>query len=155
MPVSIHNVIEIAVSAEQLFNYVTKPWLWHEWHPNSKSAQSAHRILAAGDAFDEVIEVKPLAPLPLRMTRRTAYTVTRSEPFQAWETMGRMKDGWVRIRYDFEEKGSVTFFSRTLDFDVTGLTRVLLPLLKSRMEKQSMVALHNLKTKMQERSDES
>jgi hypothetical protein len=155
MPVSIHNEIEIAVTAEDLFNYVTQPWLWHEWHPNSKSARAAHSFLATGDEFDEIIEVQLLPPLPLRMTRRTAYTVTESVPFQTWETEGRMKDGWVRIRYDFEEKGGVTFFSRTLDFDVNGLNRVLLPLLKLKMEKLSMVALNNLKSRMQARADES
>lgn len=155
VPISIHNEIEIAVSAKDLFNYVTQPWLWHEWHPNSKSARAAHSFLATGDEFDEIIEVQPLPPLPLRMTRRTAYTVTESVPYQTWETEGRMKDGWVRIRYDFEEKGGVTFFCRTLDFDVTGLNRILLPMLKSKMEKLSMVALNNLKTKMQARADES
>jgi len=25
---------------EELFNYVTQPWLWHEWHPSSKSAKA-------------------------------------------------------------------------------------------------------------------
>lgn len=155
MSVSIQNEIEIAASAEELFNYVTQPWLWHEWHPSSKSAKAAHSALATGDEFTEVLEVQPLAPLPPRMTRETEYTVTESVPFQTWETEGRMKDGWIRIRYDFAEKGGVTFFCRTLEFDVTGLNRILLPMLKSKMEKLSMVALNNLKTKMQVKPDES
>jgi hypothetical protein len=155
MSISIQNEIEIAASAEELFNYVTRPWLWHEWHPSSKSANAAHSVLATGDEFIEVLEVQPLAPLPPRMTRETEYTVTESVPFQTWETEGRMKDGWIRIRYDFAEKGGVTFFCRTLEFDVTGLNRILLPMLKSKMEKLSMVALNNLKTKMQEKPDES
>ena len=155
MPISIHNEIEITTSAKDLFNYVTQPWLWHEWHPSSKSAKAAHSFLATGDEFTEIVEVHPLAPLPPAMTRRMEYTVTQSVPFHTWEAEGTMKDGWIRVRYDFEEKGGVTFFCRSLDFDVTGLTRILLPLLKSKMEKLSMVALNNLKTKMQARPDES
>jgi len=154
MPVSIHNEIEIAVSAEDLFNYVTQPWLWHEWHPSSRSARAAHSFLATGDEFEEVIEVQPLAPLPLRMRRTTHYSVTESVPFHTWEVKGEMKDGWIRIRYDFEQKGNVTLFSRVLDFNVSGPNRILLPLLKSKMEKISMMALNNLKLKMQVKTDE-
>lgn len=155
MPISIHNEIEIRVPAEDLFNYVTQPWLWHEWHPSSKSAGAAHRLLTAGDEFTEVVEGQPLAPLPPRMIRNVAYTVTESVPFHTWECEGKMKDGWVRIRYDFEAKGGVTFFSRSLDLDLTGLTRILLPMMKLKMEKLSMIALNNLKTKMQYKPDES
>lgn len=155
MSVSVHNEIEIAVSARDLFNYVTQPWLWHEWHPSSKSAKAPHSFLATGDEFMEIVESQPLAPLPPRMTRAIAYTVTESVPFHTWECEGRMKDGLVRIRYDFDEKGGVTFFSRTLDVEVTGLTRILLPMLKLKMEKLSMIALNNLKTIMQAKPDES
>ena len=155
MSIHIHNEIEIAASAKDLFNYVTQPWLWHEWHPSSKSAKSAHSFLAAGDEFTEWVEVQPLAPLPLRMKRNVAYTVTESVPFHTWEAAGEMKDGRIRIRYDFEEKGGVTFFSRSVDLDVTGMTRMLLPLLKLRMETLSMIALTKLKEKMQENHGES
>jgi len=155
MSVHIHNEIEIATSAKDLYSYVTQPWLWHEWHPSSKSAKAAHSFLAAGDEFTEWVEVQPLAPLPPRMKRSIAYTVTESVPFHTWEVEGEMNDGRVRIRYDFEEKGGVTFFARSLDLDVTGLTRVLLPLLKPKMEKLSMIALTNLKTLIQARSGES
>jgi uncharacterized protein YndB with AHSA1/START domain len=151
MSVQIHNEIEIAASAKDLFNYVTQPWLWHEWHPSSKSAKTAHSFLAAGDEFTEWVEVQPLAPLPLRMKRSIAYTVTESVPFHTWEAEGEMKDGRIRIRYDFEEKGGVTFFARSLNLDISGLTRIMLPLLKPKMEKLSMFALTNLKTRMQEK----
>jgi hypothetical protein len=149
MSVHIHNEIEIATSARDLYNYVTQPWLWHEWHPSSKSAKAAHSFLATGDEFTEWVEVQPLAPLPLWMKRNIAYTVTESVPFHTWQAEGGMKDGQIRIRYDFEEKGGVTFFARSLDLYVTGLSRVLLPLLKPKMEKLSMIALTNLKTLVQ------
>jgi hypothetical protein len=154
MPVTIHNEIEIAVSAENLFNYVTQPWLWHEWHPTSKSASHDMGVLAPGDVFEEIIDVRPLAPLPPRLVRTTRYEVTESVPFHSWAVEGRMQDGWIRIHYEFQEKGGVTFFTRTLDFSVSGWTRILLPVLRSNMEKLSMVALNNLKKKIQAKSDE-
>jgi len=155
MPVTLHNEIEIAVTAKDLFNYVTQPWLWHEWHPSSISAKAAHSFLATGDDFEEIIEVQPLAPLPPRLVRTTLYEVIESVPFHTWAAEGRMKDGWIRIRYDFEEKGNVTFFGRTLDFSISGPTRILAPMLKSKMEKLSLVALNNLKQIVQAKSNES
>ena len=154
MPVTIHNQIEISVSAEDLFNYVTQPWKWHEWHPSSKSAKAAHSFLATGDEFFEVIEVQPLAPLPPRMTRTTSYTVIESVPFHTWKVEGRMKDGWLRIRYDFEEQDELTLFTRALSFDVSGINRILKPLLRSKMEKISVVALQKLKHNVEEKTDE-
>jgi len=155
MSIAVHNEIEIRVSAEELFNYVTQPWLWHQWHPGSKSAKAGHSFLATGDEFTEVVEAQPLGPLPLRIQRRVDYTVTESVPLHTWECEGNMKDGRIRIRYDFEEKGGVTFFSRSLELEVSGLMRILLPVLKPNMEKISMIALNNLKTRMQVKTDES
>lgn len=155
MPVAIHNEIKIAVPAEDLFNYVTQPWRWHEWHPSSRSATAAHSFLATGDEFEEIIEVQPLAPLPPSMIRKTRYSVTESVPFHTWEAEGIMKNGRLRIRYDFEEKNGVTRFVRLLEFEVTGPNRILLPFLKLKMEKISMLALTNLKQKMMAKADES
>jgi hypothetical protein len=155
MPISIHNEIEIAATAKDLFTYVTQPWRWHEWHPNSISAKAEHGHLATGDEFSEWVEIQPLAPFLRTMKRSIAYTVTESVPFQTWQAEGRIKDGRIRIRYDFEEKGEVTFFSRSVDLEVTGMTRILLPFLKLKMEKLSMIALTNLKVKMRENPGES
>jgi hypothetical protein len=154
MPIAIHNEIEISVSARDLFNYVTQPWLWHEWHPGSKSAKAAHSFLATGDEFSEIIEIQSMISLFPKMTRNLEYTVTESVPFHTWEAEGKTRDGWVRLRYDFEEKGGVTFFTRCLDLDASGPIRVLLPLLKPKMEKLSMIALTNLKTIMQAKPGE-
>jgi hypothetical protein len=155
MPVTIHKEIEIAVSTEDLFNYVTQPWKWREWHPSSKSAKAAHSFLATGDEFVEVIEVQPLAPLPPRMARTTSYTVIESVPFHTWKVEGRMKDGWLRIRYDFEAQDELTLFTRALSFDISGINRILKPLLKSKIEKISVVALQNLKQIVEAKTDES
>lgn len=155
MAVSLHNEIEIRTTARDLYNYVTQPWLWHEWHPSSKSAKAGQSFLANGDEFEEIVEVQPLAPLPFRMLRHAAYTVTESVPFHTWEATGKTKDGWIRIRYDFEQRDGSTIFTRALDFDVKGPYRILLPLIRSQMEKISMIALNNLKHKIQDKTNES
>ena len=36
----IENTIDIARSPQQVFDYVTQPWRWHEWHPSSRSARA-------------------------------------------------------------------------------------------------------------------
>ena len=66
-----------------------------------------------------------------------------------------MKDGWLRIRYDFEEQDGLTLFTRALSFDVSGINRILTPLLKSKMQKISIVALQNLKQIVEAKTDES
>jgi len=150
MPAEIINKIEISASTEDLFNYITQPWFWHEWHPSSKSAKSVHSFLATGDEFEEFIEVQPLSPLPPRLVRSTRYTVTETIPFQSWEAEGKMKDGWLRIRYDIEEPeepGGNVFFQRTLTFDASGPTRLLLPFLKKNMLGISHTAMENLKAR--------
>jgi hypothetical protein len=149
---SITNEIEICVTAEKLFNYVTQPWLWHEWHPSSQSARAAHSFLAAGDEFDEVIMVRPLAPLPLRLTRDTRYRVTEAFPFHSWEVQGTMKDGKLTIRYDFEESAEhigITRFQRTLSFEIKGPMRLLGPFLKWNMRAVSRQAMNQLKIRME------
>ena len=46
-------------------------------------------------------------------------------------------------------------FTRALSFDISGINRILKPLLKSKMEKISVVALQNLKQIVEAKTDES
>lgn len=157
MPVYLSNEITIAATAEHLFNYVTQPWRWHEWHPSSRSARAAHSFLATGDEFEEIVEVQPLAPLPLRMVRHTTYRVTESVPSHTWEVQGKMKDGWLRIRYDLAPAGDapeLTEFHRVLEFEVTGFSRLLRPFIKRQMEQISRLALENLKQAVESEKSE-
>lgn len=78
------NTIEIACTPGRIYSYVTQPWLWHEWHPNSKPAKAKTLIKAKGAAFDEVIEFNPLSPSPFKLRRKTSYKVIYSEPNSNW-----------------------------------------------------------------------
>ena len=149
MPVIIKNKISIACPVESLFGYVTQPWLWHEWHPNSKSAKASVDNLMEGDSFDEVVELQPLLPIPITMKRQTEYLVFGRNEISFWEVKGIMKDGWLKIRYEFQPSSNGTDFIRTLTFEATGLSRLLMPMLKKNMEVKSLEALNNLKDKLE------
>lgn len=146
---SIQNTIEIAVPAELLYQYVTQPWLWHEWHPNSKSAHGSAATLKAGDSFDEVVEILPISPIPLKLSRQTHYQVSIAIPSVKWQVEGKMKDGWLQICYDFEPSAKGVLFTRTLTYGVTGISRLLMPILRPQMKAMSVLALNNLKTKLE------
>ncbi len=150
MSVTLKNTIQIAAPCEPVFDYVTQPWLWHDWHPNSLSARAAVERLQVGNHFDEEIEVQPLAPLPPRLHRQTRYVVEASDPPRHWQVRGDTGDGWLVIRYDLSADGNQTRFERTLTFDVRWPTRLLLPALKRQMRTTSALALENLKRKLEE-----
>ena len=149
MSTSQQQVLEIACPVDALYAYVTQPWRWHEWHPSSRSARADVDVLRVGDTFDEVIELQPLAPLPLTLRRETHYEVKVAEPGRAFEVQGRMRDGWLTIRYDFESTPAGTRFQRRLTFDARGWSRLLLPLLRPRQEAMSRIAMANLKQRME------
>jgi len=146
----IQNTIEIAVTPEKIYSYVTQPWFWHEWHPNSKSAKAKETVLSVGDTFDEVIELKPLSPLPIKLKKQTLYKVLIAKAGQHWQVEGDMNGGWLQIDYQFKNSERGVVFTRTLSYEIKGINRILAPLLKPKMSEMSSVALHNLKQKLEE-----
>lgn len=145
----IENKMEIQCSAKALFNYVTQPWLWHEWHPNSISATESSNGLKVGDTFQEMIRLKPLDPLPVIFNRETSYTVLVSQPDTQWIVEGKTNNGALRIQYDFEKiSENRVLFKRTLSFKVEGHLRVMSYFLVKNMKKTSVIALDNLKKKL-------
>ena len=149
MATTLVNTIDIGCTPETVYRYVTQPWRWHEWHPNSVWASSDSDTLKVGDSFDEEIELQPLSPLPFRMRRQTRYTVRIAEPFRTWEVRGETADGWLIIRYVLEPDASGTTFGRTLTYQTSGLSRLLMPALKKRMINISLLALARLKSTLE------
>lgn len=152
MPVTMSNSIFIQRSPQDVFDFVSQPWLWHQWHPNSKSAKSHVEFLQQFDEFDEVIELQPLKPLPLRLTRQTHYRVEESIPAERWQVRGESSDGWLELRYRFRADESGTYFVRDLTFELTGISRFLMPFLHRQMLRVSELALQNLKTILEKKS---
>ncbi len=145
----IRNTIEIGCTPEKIYGYVTQPWRWHEWHPNSKSAKASVDQLATGDSFDEIIELQPLSPLPIKLRRHTRYKVVAAVPHSHWRVEGEMPGGRLQINYEFQPSKAGVTFIRTLSYEARGINRILGPLLRPRMRKMSLVALNNLKAKLE------
>ena len=149
MPVRMCHQIEIRCTAEKLFNYVTQPWRWHEWHPDSKGASAGGQSLSVGDTFDETIEVRPLPPLPVTITRHPRYVVRESVPNSRWLAVGSFSDGWLSFLYEIEPTDAGVLFRRTMQFNVKGLMRLMVPLLTMKQQRKSRTALAALKRLME------
>ena len=145
MPTRLEHTIRIARPREAVFDFVTQPWRWCEWHPASRHARAEKTVLAPGDVFDEEIELRPLGPFPLRLRRATRYEVLEAERPGGWRARGEAGDGWLEIEYRLEPDGEDTRFTRRLAFEVRGALRLLGPLLRARVERQSREALENLR----------
>lgn len=150
MPTILHNTAHLPLRPEAVYDYLTQPWRWHEWHPNSRSASHSTTPLGVGSRFDEVIAVQPLAPLPWTLTRQTQYVVEQAERPHVWQVRGQMGDGWLTIRYALQPDGSGTRFDRTLTFATTGPVRLLTPILRRQMARMSAIALANLQRRLQD-----
>lgn len=149
----IENTIDIARSPQQVFDYVTQPWRWHEWHPSSQGATASAEVMTVGETFDEVIRLQPLSPLPLTVRRQTHYRVDEAQPGVCWQVTGEASGGQLTIRYQFSDDGhGGTHFFRRLSYEVKGPLRLLDPLLYPRMCELSRVALANLKEKLEQKS---
>ena len=159
MPIRLYNEIEIFCTPEKLFNYVTQPWCWHEWHPDSRGARPHKQIpegqalngqtLGVGDTFDESIEVKPFNLLPFVVKRYPRYVVRESAPHASWAAEGEFSDGWLAFRYEIEPMGCSVLFKRTMQFKVRGVMRLLVPIVRRKQERKSLVALAALKRKLE------
>lgn len=152
--VCLDHRVEIAVPVAAVFAYVTQPWLWHEWHPASRETRCTHSFLTTGDEFVETVLVRPLPLLPFAWTRQVEYTITEAVPEHTWEAEGRMQGGWLRLRYDFEpaEDGASTIFCRRLEFALGGANRLIMPVFARHAERQSRIALENLKGRLQQQA---
>lgn len=146
---TLQHAIDVHCRPEAFYDYVTQPWCWHEWHPSSRSARAAVAVLGAGDEFDEIVELQPFAPLPPRLTRSTHYRVEVAERARHWRVRGAMRDGWLEIDYRFEAAGGGTRFTRTLRYDARGPSRLLLPFLRRRNAALSLLALQQLKARLE------
>jgi uncharacterized protein YndB with AHSA1/START domain len=131
----------IDAAPEAVYDLVTRPARWHEWHPSSIRAD-AHAMdsLTAGARFEEDIRSSGF-------TRHLRWTVLESEPARRWCAEARMDDGSeVRLLYELQPDGDGTHFVRTLDYRLAPpLLRLLNDLIMwRRVRRESNRALDNL-----------
>lgn len=146
-PVQNYNEIYIEAPVQRVFNYVSRPDLWHEWHPASTSAELTRVPLQAGDTFREIITVA--YPL-VKIRRHTEYKVTESKPSVLWEVQGESSLFNLTIHYEFLAQDRGTLFQRTLTYTVKGPLAWFEPILvRPKIRRQSALALANLKSKLE------
>jgi uncharacterized protein YndB with AHSA1/START domain len=81
---SIHTEVEIARPPAQVFEYVTTPSRWPEWHPASLAVHGdAAHPLVLGEAVIEDFVVAG-------RRGRVEWTVTAREPARFWQIEGRI-----------------------------------------------------------------
>ncbi len=145
----LENEIDIGRAPQEVYRYVTQPWLWHEWHPASESATPCAWELAAGDRFEEMVSMRPIAWLPLRKRTHLRWTVITAQSPLLWEVHGTSPTIDVRVRYEVNS-GQGTRFRRTFHFTVKNWMRFFASgFVLRRMRTQSLEALQNLKRKLE------
>lgn len=148
MPTMTHH-IDVPCSPQALYQYITQPWLWHEWHPNSVRSSSSKKKLRVGDTFVEEISLRPLSWLPLTIHRQLNYTVIDAKADQYWEIKAVASDGGskVHFQYHFKATSESTRFTRILRYEINGLMRLLAPILLRANQRNSAIAMANLRTR--------
>lgn len=131
----------IHASTEAVYDYVTRPALWKEWHPASQGADAhAAESLEAGARFEEDI-------VSAGRRRHLRWTVEQAEPGRRWAASAVMEDGsTVRLLYEFEARNTGMNFTRTLSYQVKPLhLRIANALFVwRRVQAESRTALSNL-----------
>jgi uncharacterized protein YndB with AHSA1/START domain len=145
----IENEIQITRPAAEVFDYVTQPCRWHEWHPASEGATADLGQLQVGKTFDEIVSMKPFGLLPIRLRRQLHWTVTAARPQHSVTLEGKSKTIDVRVQYALEG-GELTRFHRTFHYRVKGWLGIFDALfVLPRMRAQSATALANLKRRLE------
>lgn len=134
--------VEITASPLTVYDYVTRPLRWKEWHHSSLAVQDVgDESLVAGRRFDEDVQAAG------GLRRHLTWMVEESHPGKRWRASAYMADGsTVRLTYEFAESGSGTTFTRTLEYAVAPLLlrwagRLFLA---GKVEKESAAALARL-----------
>jgi len=133
------NEVEINAPIDKVYVYVSQPDRWHEWHPASLSASTgAVKVLKVGDTFSEKIRI-------YGQETEMNYKVVIASPPNEFKTAftSPLIDG--TIHYQLQTRGDGTYFKRTLDYSLDKYMASL----QAGMKKMSVVALDNLKGKLE------
>lgn len=132
----------IDATIDTVYDYVTQPDRWHEWHPISLRADTGiGGSLPTGHRFTEVIDLLGLQ-IPINYRVLIAH---RPDEFKALFCSTPV-DG--SLHYQLHRCGSGTLFKRTLQYS----TQMNLGGLRQRMVELSNTAMGNLKKKLESHS---
>ena len=124
---------------ETVYDYVTQPDRWHEWHPTSLGAETGTSgSLGAGSRFTEMIDLLGVrVPMSYRVQ-----IARRPDEFKCVFTSVAV-DG--SIHYFLQPFRDGTLFKRVLTYE----TELQLATLHERMHELSAIALDRLKQRLE------
>lgn len=129
----------IQAPIEVIYDYVTQPDRWHEWHPTSLSADTGTTgSLPAGTRFTEIID---LLGVRVPMSYRVQIARRPSEFKTVFTSLA--VDG--SIHYFLQSHRDGTLFKRVLTYE----TELQLATLHARMIELSGIALDQLKHRLE------
>ncbi|MFL1501106.1 SRPBCC family protein [Pseudomonas sp. O64] len=129
----------IQAPIEVVYDYVTQPDRWHEWHPTSLSADTGTTgSLPVGTRFTEVID---LLGVRVPMSYRVQIARRPSEFKTVFTSLA--VDG--SIEYFLQAHRGGTLFKRVLTYE----TELQLATLHERMAELSAIALDQLKQRLE------
>lgn len=132
-----------------VFEYVTTPGHWPEWHPSSLGVSGATDHSLALD--EEVTEEFRVAGRRGRLTWRV---IERDAP-RSWAISGSLQGrGSGTVAYTLAPDGTGTRFTRVFTYNVPGLLFALLDRLAyhRRVTAESTEALRRLKRRLEEQA---
>lgn len=140
--------IHITRPAKEVFQYVTTPGHWPEWHPSSLgvSGQTHHSL----DRGEQVTEEYRVAG----WRGRALWVVRECDPPVRWVIEGKAeRGGSATIIYTLAEHDGGTTFQRELRYEMPNFLLALLDrwLFRRRIQAESQQALRNLKKVLESR----
>jgi uncharacterized protein YndB with AHSA1/START domain len=142
----IYNSVQIRQPIERVFDFITTPANWPQWHPASVSVGgNADHSLLAGEEVTEDISVAG------RRGQVTWLVRERSEPHR-WVIDGTGKDGGgATITYTLTAHPAGTNFERELVYTMPNPVLAVLDslIIRSRMRADSIEALQRLKRRLE------
>ena len=136
------NSIQIGRPIEQVFDFITTPCNWPQWHPASVSvSRSADHSLLQGEEVTEDISVAGRRGQVIWLVRE------RCAP-RRWVIDGKAKDGGrATITYTLTPYPAGTNFERELVYTIPNVLLAILDwlIIRSRMKAESVEALQRLK----------
>lgn len=148
MPTSTRLQHEILIrrSPDAVYDYVSTPARWPEWHPSSLSLEGgAEHPLPAGARFDEEIRAGG-------RRGHLSWTVRSAERPQLWVADAVAHNGVrLRLTYRLQPLGASTRFERQIEYQMPNLWWALLDrvLLRRRIDAESAESLRRLKGVME------
>ncbi len=143
----IYTTATIACPIEALYDYVTTPAHWPEWHPSSLGvSEGAEHSLLVGEAVTERF-------LVAGRRGSVVWTVTEREAPQRWVIVGAIEgsNGGGTITYNLSQRADGVFFEREFVYPAPNALFAVLDALivRRRIQAESEEATRRLKAKME------